>query len=133
MTPADPVAAARDAETLLRTGRANMALRILEALPSVLEAALKEAASEAYLRGQTDTHRMMAAARERHPKGPRQAPATPPKPNRLDELRAALADPAKRAAVRSALRMDDRLLDRIAAGGANLTPAQRRRLRSTLA
>ena len=117
MIPACPIAAARDALTLLQTGRAAMALRIMEALPDAIEAVLRSATGEAYLRGQADAHRMMAAARER-----RQPPA-PRKPHRLDLLRAALADPVQRQLVKDTLRMDDRLLERVAACGARSRPS----------
>ena len=70
MIPACPIAAARDALTLLQTGRAGMALRVMEALPDAIEAALRSAAGEAYLRGQADAHRIIArpasAGRQRH-------------------------------------------------------------------
>jgi len=132
MIPACPVAAARDALTLLQTGRARMALRIMEAMPGAIEAALRGATGEAYLRGQADAHRIIAAAaRER-----RQVAAPPPAPrtaNRLDLLRAALADPSKRQLVKGALGMDDRLLERVAAGGATLSGVQWRKLREVLA
>ena len=131
MIPACPIAAARDALTLLQTGRAGMALRIMEALPDAIEAALRSATGEAYLRGQADAHRIIATTRER-----RQAAARPPAPrtaNRLDILRAALADPSQRQLVKAALGMDDRLLERVAAGGATLSGVQWRRLREALA
>ena len=132
MIPACPVAAAHDALTLLQTGRAGMALRIMEALPDAIEAALRSATGEAYLRGQADAHRIIAAAaRER-----RQVAAPPPAPrtaNRLGLLRTALADPSKRRLVKAALGMDDRLLERIAAGRATLSSVKWRRIREVLA
>ena len=131
MIPACPIAAARDALTLLQTGRAGMALTLLEQLPGAIEAALRSATGEAYLRGQADAHRIVATARER-----RQAAARPPAPrtaDRLDILRAALADPNKRQLVKAALGMDDRLLERVAAGGAMLSREQWRKLREVLA
>ncbi len=131
MIPACPIAAARDALTLLQTGRAGMALRIMEALPDAIEAALRSATGEAYLRGQADAHRIIAATRER-----RQAVARSPAlrtANRLDLLRTALADPIQRQLVKAALGMDDRLLERVAAGGATLSSVQWRKLREVLA
>ena len=65
MIAACPIAAARDALTLLQTGRVAMALRIMEALPDAIEAALRSATGEAYLRGQADAHRIIATTRER--------------------------------------------------------------------
>lgn len=94
MISACPVTAARDALMLLQTGRAAMAVRIMEALPDAIEAALRSATGEAYLRGQADAHRIIAATRER-----RQAGSPPPAsraPQRLDVLRTALADPIQR-------------------------------------
>ena len=126
MTSACPIAAARDALALLQTGRASMALRIMEALPDAIEAALRSATGEAYLRGQADAHRIMAAACER-----RQPPA-PHKRNRLDILRDALVDPAQRQLVNAVLGMDDRLLERVAACGATLSGLQWRKLREVL-
>ena len=130
MIPACPIAAARDALTLLQTGRAGMALRIMEALPGAIDAALRSATGEAYLRGQADAHRIIATTRER-----RQAAARSPAPrtaNRLDILRMALADPSKRQLVKAALGMDDRLLERVAAGGATLSGVQWRKLREAM-
>src|SRR5436190_1272016 len=75
MIPACPIAAARDAFTLLQAGRAGMALRIMDALPVAIEATLRSATGEAYLRGQADAHRIIATTRER-----RQAAARPPAP-----------------------------------------------------
>ena len=51
-TSTDPIAMAADAALLLSTGRTSMALTVLERLPAAIEAALKDAASEGYLRGQ---------------------------------------------------------------------------------
>ena len=131
MIPVCPIAAARDALTLLQTGRAGMALRIMEALPGAIEAALRRATGEAYLRGQAEAHRIIAATRKR-----RQAAARSPAlrmANRLDMLRTALADPSRRQLLKTALGMDDRLLDRVAAGGATLSGVQWRKLREALA
>ena len=131
MIAACPIAAARDALVLLQTGRAGMALRIMEALPDAIEAALRSAAGEAYLRGQADAHRIIATTRER-----RQAAARPRAPrtvDRLDILRTALADLNKRQLLKTALGMDDRLLERVASGGATLSSVQWRKLREVLA
>ena len=127
-TSTDPVAMAADAALLLSTGRTSMALTVLERLSAAIEAALKDAAGEGYLRGQAH---VIAAARER-----RQSAARPPAPrtaNRLDILRMALANPVQRQLVKAALGMDDRLLERVAAGGVTLSGVQWRKLREALA
>ena len=71
------------------------------------------------------------ATRER-----RRAAARSPAPRtiaRLDILRTALANPVQRQLVKAALGMDDRLLERVAAGGATLSGVQWRKLREALA
>jgi len=52
-----PVAAAQDALTLLRSGRAAMALRVLEGLPALIEAQLVDARGSGFAEG-WDTHLM---------------------------------------------------------------------------
>jgi hypothetical protein len=136
MTAACPIAAAQDALTLLRTGRAAMAHRILEGLPALIDAALVRGEGIAYLRGQADAHRILAAASEcQQAQRPHLAPIPPAprKPSRLEWLRDALADPSQRERARAALRMEDWLLDRIAAGTATLSGTQWRKLREALA
>lgn len=131
MTPACPITAAQDALTLLRSGRAAMALRILEGLPALTEAQLVDARGSGFAEG-WDAHLM---AVERRQAQPRLAP-TPPaprKPSRTEWLRDALADPSQRERARAALRMEDSLLDRVAAGTATLSGAHWRRLREALA
>ena len=133
MTPACPITAAQDALTLLRSGRAAMAVSVLERLPALIEAQLVEARGAGFAEG-WDAH-LLAAARERQQAVLRPAPSAPaPRtPTRLDWLRDALADPAKRECARAALRMDNRLLDRIAAGTVTLSGTHWRRLREALA
>ena len=136
MTAACPIAAAQDALTRLRTGRAAMAHRILEGLPALIDAALVRGEGIAYLRGQADAHRIVAAAQERQRIQPQPIAARPPaprKPSRLEWLRDALANRSQRERARAALRMEDWLLDRIAAGTATLSGMQWRRLREALA
>lgn len=123
-----PMKVAVDAAMLLGTGRAAMALTLIEQLPALIDAALKDAASEGFMRGQAH---VIAAARER-----RQAAARMPAPrtaNRLDLLRAALGDPCQRQLAKAALSMGDGLIERVAAGGATLSGTQWRKLRKVLA
>jgi hypothetical protein len=101
-----------------------MALRVLETLPGLIERDLREQSSGAYLRGRSEGE--LAAARRLQPKHPA------PEAARLDRLRRLLGDPTGRASVREALRLDDRLLDRVAAGTLTLSPQQWRRLRDAL-
>ena len=123
----DALAAVRDALLLLRTGRSTMALRMLETLPNLIERDLREQSSGAYLRGRSEGE--MAAARRFQTREVRR-PA--PKASRLDRLRALLSDPTGRAKVREALRLDDRLLNRVVDGTLTLSPQQWRRLRDLL-
>ena len=135
MTPACPITAAQDALTLLRSGRAAMTLRILEGLPALIDAALMRTDGVAYLRGQDDAHRILATAQGRQRIQPQPVAAPPPaprKPSRLEWLRDALEDPSQRKRARAALRMEDWLLDRIAAGTATLSGAHWRKLREAL-
>ncbi len=119
----DALAAARDALHLLQSGRAAMALRVLETLPGLIERDLREQSSGAYLRGRSEGE-LAAAQRFQAPQPKR--PAS--EPTRLDRLRTLLSDPV----VREALHLDDRLLDRVAAGTLTLSPQQWRRLRDAL-
>ena len=108
-----------------------MALRIMEALPGAIEAALRRRHGEAICAAKPMRIAIIATTRER-----RQAAAPPPAPrtaDRLDLLRDALADPNRRQLVKAALGMDDRLLERVAAGGATLSGVQWRKLREVLA
>jgi len=132
MTPApDALAAARDALHLLQTGRAAMALRVMETLPNLIERDLREQSSGAYLRGRSEGE--LAAARRFQASQPRRpVPEVAHREGRLSRLRALLSDPAGRASAREALRLDDRLLDRVAAGTVTLSPQQWRRLRASL-
>ncbi|MFO1075875.1 MAG: hypothetical protein U1E17_24855 [Geminicoccaceae bacterium] len=104
-----------------------MALRVLETLPSLIERDLREQSSGAYLRGRSEGE--MAVARRFKVLQPSR-PA--PEATRPDRLRALLSDATGRAAVRDALHLDDRLLDRVAAGTLTLSPQQWRRLRDLL-
>ena len=63
-TSTDPVAMAADAALLFSTGRTSMALTVLERLPAAIEAALKDAASEGYLRDQAHVIATARAARQ---------------------------------------------------------------------
>jgi hypothetical protein len=133
MTPACPITATQDALTLLRSGRAAMALRILEGLPALIEAQLVDVRGSGFAEG-WDAHLIAEA----HAKAPSAAQtvgtATAVRPrSRLDTLREALADPEQRARLRAVLRMEDWLLDRIAAGTATLSGTQWRKLREALA
>ena len=129
MIPADPVAAARDAVTLLQTGRAAMALRILEGLPDAIEAVRRDAASEAFLEGQRAAHRVQATCRREA----KTMPATFRGATRLDELRMAMADHEKRQLVLAALRIDERHLHLILTGKSTLAGTQWKRIREVLA
>lgn len=127
----DALAAARDALHLLQTGGASMALRVLETLPGLIERDLREQSSGAYLRGRSEGE--LAAARRIQALRPRTPTADAARREcRLNRLRALLADPERRASVREALRLDDRLLDRVAAGTLTLSSQQWRRLRDAL-
>ena len=129
MIPADPVAAVRDALLLLESGRAAMARRVLETLADAIELALRSATSEAYLRGQTDTHRMPATQKAKTmPKRPPPTSA-PRRVTRLDWLRSMVAEPAQRERVRAILRLDDRILDRVLDGRAQLSETSWRALK----
>ena len=64
MTPACPIAAAQDALTLLRSGRAAMAQRVLEGLPALIEAQLVDARGSGFAEG-WDTHLMAPLQRRR--------------------------------------------------------------------
>jgi hypothetical protein len=130
-----PITAAQAALTLLRSGRAAMAQHIMEGLPTLIEAALARGESGSYLRGQADAQRILAAASERQQAQRSHLAPIPPaprKPSRLEWLRDALADPSQRERARAALRMEDWLLDRIAAGTATLSGAYWRRVREAL-
>ena len=90
----------------------------------------------AYLRGQTDAHRILAAAQERQriqPQPVAAPPLAPRKPSRLEWLRDALEDPSQRERARAALRMEEWLLDRLQAGSATLSGVHWRKLREALA
>lgn len=129
MIPACPIAAAKDALVLLQTGRAAMALRILEGLPDAIEAAKRDAASEGFLEGQRAAHRVLATCR-------REAatmPTTTIAANRLQELRKAVTNHEKRQLVLAALRVDERHLDLILKGRTKLAGTQWKRIREALA
>ena len=134
-----PITAAQDALTLLRSGRAAMAQRVLEGLPALIEAQLVDARGSGFAEG-WDTHLMAIARAEAkaRAKAPSAAqtvgmPTAVRHRPRLDTLREALADPEQRARLRATLRMEDWLLDRIAAGTATLSGTRWRRVREALA
>lgn len=118
-----PIAALHDALLLLQSGRPGMAQLVLEGAVDAVSTEMGTAAWQAYCAG-------YAAGQRDAQQKPRQAPR---KPSRLDQLKAALADPERRALVRATLHMDDQVLDRIAAGRAGLSSDLWRRLREALA
>jgi hypothetical protein len=90
----------------------------------------------AYLRGQTDAHRILAVAQERQRIQPQPITVPPPaprKPSRLEWLRDALADPSQRERARAALRMEDWLFDRVTGGLVTLSGVHGHKLREALA
>jgi hypothetical protein len=123
MTYPDPVAVARDALLLLSSGRAAMAMRVLEGLPELIEAERRTV----YSKGRWDAKAAMVAQLQ---------PKTPPPSSigshRRKWLQSVLADPEGRAKARAAARLSDQLLDRVAAGRLTLAPAMWRKLRRAL-
>ena len=134
MTPPDPVNAARDALLLLQTGRAAMALRLLDALPAAIEKhsawvrlcarAEAEAALVARLRDAQRVTRALPARRTPNPHDRAQ---------RLLWLPSALAEAPKLAKARDTLRLTDAVLEHVVAGTLDLPGQQWRRLRESLA
>ena len=134
MTTPDPIVGVRDALLLLQTGRAAIALRLLETLPAAIEKHLAwvrlcaraeaEAASLARLRDTQRVTRALPAHRTPSPHGRAQ---------RLLWLQDALAEAPNRAKARETLRLTDVLLDRVVAGALDLSGQQWRRLREALA
>jgi hypothetical protein len=116
MTPAAQVAV--DVLLLLRRGRVGPALAQLERLPALVRAEV----DAAYDRGRLDLAREIT-----HGKPERQ-----PAPKRHEWLRGRIADPELRARARATLRLDDTLLDRVAAGTVQLSPDSWRKLRREL-
>lgn len=123
MISACPITALHDALLLLQSGRAGMAQLVLEGAVDAVSTEMGTVAWQAYCAG-------YAAGQRDAQQKPRQAPR---KPSRLDRFRAALADPERRALVKATLRMDDPILERIAAGRAGLSSDLWRRLRDALA
>lgn len=120
----DALAAARSALRFLHTGQTAEARAALEALPNLLARDIRAKAQSAYLRGLGD------GRREAKGWGPLPQRQARPDCGQREQLRALLSDPAKRAAVRELLRLDDRLLERIADGSLALSPTPRRKLRA---
>ena len=121
---------AADAALLLRSGRASMALTLLEALPAALEAELARVTANAYDRGHADGRHVEASARQRKTLQKRPPPTSAPRRlTRLDWLRSMVAEPAQRERVRSILRLDDRILDRVLDGRAQLSETSWRALK----
>jgi hypothetical protein len=123
MTDLDPVTVARDALLLLSSGRAAMAMRVLEGLPELIEAERRTV----YGKGRWDAEVAMVA--QLQPKTPSPSPTGP---RRHKWLQSVLADPEGRAKARAVARLSDQLLDRVAAGRLTLAPAMWRRLRRAL-
>jgi hypothetical protein len=140
----DPLDGVREALALLQSGMVGKATRLLERVPDLiederlvhaahLEAARRSTAAEVQMRYNLGYLEGRAAGeRAMHRKLAPKPPPTPTGPRRLEWLREMLADPQRREAARAVLRMDDALLDRVAAGRAGLAPALWRRLRETL-
>jgi hypothetical protein len=127
------IATIRDALLLLQSGRVGMATRLLERLPELIEAERRFHAREirsqcnvAYIEGR------MAGERAMHRKLAPKPPPTPTGPRRHEWLQGVLAIPRKRALACDILRMDDALLDRIAAGKVDLSPSYWPKLRKAL-
>jgi hypothetical protein len=87
MTPACPITATQDALILLRSGRAAMALHILEGLPALIEAQLVDARGLGFAEG-WDVHLI---APQQRASGRETAPGRPAAPPPL--MAAALAAP----------------------------------------
>lgn len=147
--------AAHEILRLLQAGQAAMAISMLETLPTIIEWDVREQSRGAYLRGYREGGSAVATAKpQRGPcrdelaAGPAQsssrrqriqrarlqapAPRGPRPEDRLDRLRKLLGDPGRKASIRRALRLDDRLLDRVAAGALALAPRHWRQLRVAL-
>ena len=124
--PGDPVDAAGHGRELLQSGRIDQAMRVLERLPELIKAEVHHQRTSAYIEGR------MAGEAAMHAKMRPKPPPAPTGPRRHEWLRAALADPEQRATARTAVRLNDQLLDRVAAGRVSLSAAMWRRLREAL-
>ena len=78
--PACPIAATTDALTLLQSGRAVMAHRVLEGLPALIEAQLVEAHGSAFAEG-WDAHLVAPPQRASERKTAPGRSAAPPAPD----------------------------------------------------
>jgi hypothetical protein len=140
----DPLDGVREALLLLQSGMPGKATRLPERLPELIEAErlLYAAQLEAERRSHAREIRLqcnvaylegrMAGERAMHRKLAPKPPSTPTGPRRHEWLQGMLAHPWKRAKAREILRMDDALLDRVAAGTADLSPAYWPKLRKAL-
>jgi hypothetical protein len=140
----DPLDGVREALLLLQSGMAGKATRLLERIPDLIEAerllhaAQLEAArrsNAAEVRTQYNIGYLEGRAAGERAMHRKLAPKPPPSPfghRRHEWLQGVLADPEGRAKARSAVTLSDALLDRVAAGRAELTGAQWRKLREAL-
>lgn len=127
----DPVAIARAVLLLLQTGRPGMAQLVLEKLPAAIESDRESVGLRTYAAGREAGRQSMRLAAKGKPQ--RVTKPVLRKPNRLDELRTAAADPSRRALALSVLKIDERALDLILVGRSTLASTQWRRLREALA
>jgi hypothetical protein len=104
---------------LLRSGKIRMAMTVLEGLPRLFRSELTDAVGAASWRAYGDGLARGRASLAAEIAGLRQRPK---QPTRLDWLRAKVADQPARARALAALRLDDRLLDRVLTGSAQLSP-----------
>jgi hypothetical protein len=116
----DYAAAIEDVVTLTRTGRVGMALTVLERLTVLVDGALLQAMAEAREEGRRSLAAEITGQARRR------------RPDRLDWLRQKVSDPELRERALAALRLDDRLFDRLLAGGVTLSAGQWKRLRGEL-
>lgn len=126
----DPTTIAEDALLLARTGRWSMAERLLETLPSLLEAELERLTWQFYVKGFAAGQRSAQAMEQKRTK-PAAAPASRGF-QRLQELRAAVTDHEKRQLVLAALKLDERDLHLILLGRSSLSAGQWRRVKAVL-
>jgi hypothetical protein len=121
MAPAAQVAL--DVLVLLRRGRVAPTLAQFERLPAMIRDELLEAGAAGYEAGYAEGQRALAAEITGQTRRRR--------PGRLDWLKKA-ADPELRERAIATLRLDDRLFDRLLAGGVTLSAGQWKRLHGEL-
>jgi hypothetical protein len=115
-------AAIEDVIVLIRSGRVGMALTVLEGLTGLVDGAMLEAMAIGHakdVRGEPFCGRPKPTKR---PKAPR----------RHEWLAARIADPDLRERAKAVLRLDDQLLDDVAARAVGLSPGSWRKLRREL-